>query len=264
MSGPVGADFKPPVELALTRERLRAVIYGEPDVGKTTFAATFPRPLFIDTDHNLISIAVTGYKPIVFDPTGYRALEQLYFWMKQNRDRFDTIVWDSISTGQRLLLNEIHDQGIELDVAAGKPVKPVMRFTPEQGEHQAQQKQLERILTDLRRLGKHIVLTAGVRDDNGLRRPDLSPGNFSILRYWPSLMGELVVVTQDKDGVELPKPRRLLITSPAGRAVKAKFASLRPGVWDPNFTTIWSRVEAEYAKAEASQTKTADTKERTA
>lgn len=253
-TGPVPADFKGPRRLQLVEEPHRVVIYGEPDVGKTTMAASWPRPCIIDTDHNLIALAVAGLEPLVYAPGGYEDIQRMFWWMKERRDQFDTIIWDSVSTGQSLLLNEVHDQAI-----VGKDnIKPMMRFVPEQGEHLAQQKQLERILSNLGQFRKHIILTAGVQEVGAMRRPQMSPGNFNIIQYWPSLMGELVLVAHDpKTGEELAEPRRLFVTNPVGRATKAKFRSLRPGIWDPTFDKIQAKINAEYAQAKAAKAATA-------
>jgi hypothetical protein len=249
-TGPVPADFKGPRRLQLAEEPHRTVIYGEEDAGKTTMAATWPRPCIIDTDHNLIALAVAGLEPLTYAPTGYDDIQRMFAWMKERRDQFDTIIWDSVSTGQSLLLNEVHDQGL-----VGKSdVKPMMRFVPEQGEHLAQQKQLERILNNLGQFRKHIVLTAGVQEVGAIRRPQMSPGNYNIIRYWPSLMGELVLVTHHpQTGEEFPEPKRFFATQPGVRATKAKFRSLRPGIWDPTYDKIQAKINAEYAQAKAAK-----------
>lgn len=257
MAGPVPADFKAPRRLTLQEEPHRVVIYGAPDVGKTTLAATWPRPFFIDTDHNLISIAVAGYEPMVFAPNKYEDFEPLLWWAKERRGDFDTFVVDSVPTLQSLMLNEVHDLGVIHDTKQGKTIDPMMKFVPQQGEHLAQQKQLERILHNLGQFRKHIVLTAGVQEDGALRRPQMSPGNYNnLMQYWPSLMGELVVVTHHpKTGEEFPKPKRYLITESPLHATKAKFDSLKPGVWDPTYDKIKQKIDAEFAAAKAAQTK---------
>lgn len=227
------------------------VVYGEPGVGKSTLAANFPRPVFIDTDAGMISLAVQGLTPMVFEPTGYKDMEGLYWWLKERRDQFDTIVLDSLTTAQRLFLDEIHDLSI---AAASREKKPVMQWVPEQGEYLAQQRQMARILTDLRRLGKHIVVTAGVKMREGRRSPDCAPGLFTIVNHWASVMAELQVITHDQKGEELPKPRRVLYTGHGARDTKSRFRSLLPYVADPTFTGIWGRVQKEYEAATATPT----------
>jgi len=244
---------KEPHQLSLEREKLRLLVYGNPGVGKSYMALTFPRPLVIDTDAGLITGAIQGFDATAFEPTGWRDLEALYFWAKERANQFDTIVFDSITTLQRLLLDEIVDQTVEVKT----PDKPVMLFVPEQGQYLANQRQIARVLTEFRRLGKHMVVTAGVRqrltNDGvpiGMRAPEVAPGLLTILSHWSSVIGELVVQTRDKTGAELDTPVRALLTAPTSdRSTKSRFRSLLPYVVAPSFDVIWNKVQAEYEAA---------------
>jgi hypothetical protein len=238
-----------PQPLSLERERLRIICYGVPKVGKTTFALTAPRPLVIDTDGGLITGAIGGVEAVSYEPTGWREFEALYFWAKEHSGEIDTIVIDSLTMLQRLLLDEIVDDTSEVKT----PDKPVMQFVPEQGMYLANQRQVARILTDFRRLGKHMILTAGVRDRMGRRSPDVAPGLFTIVSHWASVMGELVVQTQDREGKEI-EPVRALLTAPSStREAGSRFSTLLPYVPNPAFPVMWQKVEALYASAIAAR-----------
>jgi hypothetical protein len=246
-----------PHRLSLEREKLRICVYGDPGVGKSYLSLTFPRPFVIDTDGGLITGAIAGFEAFAQEPTGWRDLEALYWWCKERRSEFDTIVFDSITTLQRLLLDEIVDQTTEVKT----PDKPIMMFVPEQGQYLANQRQIARILTEFRRLNKHMVVTAGVRQrltadglPIGKRSPEVAPGLLTIVQHWSSVVGELVVQTRDKSGAELDQPARALITAPSSdRTTKSRFAKLMPYVINPSFTTIWGRVQEEYEEAVARQ-----------
>jgi AAA domain len=246
-----------PHRLSLEQEKLRILVYGDPGVGKSYLALTAPRPFVVDTDAGLITGAIAGFDAFVQEPTGWRDLEALYFWCKERRDTFDTIVFDSITTLQRLLLDEIVDATGEVKT----PERPVMQFVPEQGMYLANQRQVARILTEFRRLGKHMVVTAGVRQrltaeglPIGKRSPEVAPGLLTILNHWSSVVGELTVRTRDKDGKELAEPVRALLTAPSSdRTTKSRFAKLLPYVINPNFEKLWKLVEEEYAEAIAKQ-----------
>jgi hypothetical protein len=248
-----------PHQLSLEKEKLRLVAYGEPGAGKTTLALTFPRPFIIDTDAGLISGAIQGFEATVYEPTGWRDLEALYFWAKERRDKFDTIVIDSITSLQRLLLDEIVDQTGDIKT----PDKPVMQFIPEQGMYLANQRQIARVLTEFRRLDKHMVVTAGVRQrltqegvPIGKRSPEVSPGLLTIVNHWSSIVGELVVQTRDKDGTELAEPVRALLTAPTSdRSNKSRFRSIMPYVIAPTYDVIWKKIVGEYDAAVARQPK---------
>jgi hypothetical protein len=242
MAGPPRLRYEPQ-PIALERERLRMLVYGNPGVGKTTFGLTFPRPLVIDTDGGLISGAIQGMGGVSYEPNGWQEFQALYFWAKGKADLFDTIIIDSITTVQRLLLDELTEATFDKKGAD----KPVMEFVPEQGMYLANQRQVGRILNDFRLFGKHMVVTAGVRERMGKRSADVAPGLFTILSHWSSVVGELVVQTRDKSGAELDVPARALLTSPSSdREAKSRFSSLLPYVVSPTFDEIWSRVLRQY------------------
>lgn len=239
-----------PQPFSLEREKLRLVCYGSPGVGKTRLALTFPDPFVIDTDGGLITGAMEGMPGVSYEPTGWREFEALYFHCKEHADKIGTIVIDSITSLQRLLLDEIVDQTTDVKT----PDKPVMQFVPEQGQYLANQRQVARILTDFRRLGKHMVVTAGVREKIGKRVPDVAPGLLTIVSYWSSVVGELVVSTRDREGKELATPVRALLTAPASdRETKSRFSSLMPAVMNPTFDEIWKRVSLQYETALAAR-----------
>jgi hypothetical protein len=78
----------------------------------------------------------------------------------------------------------------------------------------------------------------------------------TILNHWSSVVGELTVRTRDTTGAELTKPVRALLTAPSSdRTTKSRFSSLMPYVISPEFDTIWSKVEGEYAAAIARKPK---------
>lgn len=209
-----------PIPLALENEKLRGVIYGDYGVGKTTAAASFPKPLVVDTDAGLISVALHGRVLEKFDPTGYKDLENLYVYIKSNAQRYDSIVIDSFTELQRSLLDEIVDDGASRDEAKGK-LNSITRFVPEQGEYLANQRQLRRILDAFRRLDKHVILTAGVRMRGMQRTPDCAPGALSIIGYWSSFIGEIVT---HADSPDAPLERFIVFEPTDQRIAKSRFA----------------------------------------
>lgn len=209
-----------PVPLILENERLRGAVFGDPGVGKSMLAASFPKPLVIDTDAGLISVALHGTVLERFEPTGYKDLENLYLFVKQNSDRYETIVIDSFTELQRMLLDEIVDDGATRDEAKGK-LNSITRFVPEQGEYLANQRQLRRVLDAFRRLNKHVILTAGVRLRGMQRTPDCAPGALSIIAYWSSFIGEIVTHATDAESAL----ERYIVFEPTDqRMAKSRFS----------------------------------------
>lgn len=230
-----------PSPIELRGEALRAVIYGESKVGKTTLAATWPRPLFIDTDGGLISVtykaggAVPGSR---YEPEGYLDLEDLVRWVREHADEHDTIV---IDTADSLLSRLIYELTDERSAHGKRPL--LMMQVPEQVEYLANQRQLDRLLFHLRQTGKHVVVLAGVRTDDSRRGPNVSPGAQKILAAWSSLIGELVVLD---DG------QRALVTEPGpDRIAGSRFSEHLPAVLDPTFDKLWSPVIDRLVKASA-------------
>lgn len=237
-----------PQQISITREKMRLLVFGEPGVGKTTLALSFPRPFVVNTDDGLISGAIQGLGGIEYAPNGWKEFEAIYWWAKEHVDDFDTVIIDSITTVQRLLIDEL----VEATVDKKGANTPTMEFVPEISMYLAAQRQVGRILNDFRNLGKHTVVTAGMKRKDGKAAVDVSPGIYSVLSHWSSIIGQLVVVTRGKDGNELDAPMRALLTTPSSeREAKSRFESLTPYVASPTFNKIWSAVLSEVDAASA-------------
>lgn len=234
--------------LTLEEERLRAVLLGDPGVGKTTLAATFPRPLFVDCEGGLISVALDGTKALTWQPQGYRDMEGFVFWARDNAKAFDTIVIDTLDGLVRILLNEVTDQGKD------KAKTFITEMVPEQAEYLTVQRQIERILHTLRLLGKHLVCTVAVqvKDGSTKRTLALSPGLSAIVNRWSSLTGDLVKTPLEEGGED---KRVLIIEQSNKRDSKSRFAKAIgvPYLVEPTFQTIWSPIEAAYKQNEVSK-----------
>lgn len=238
------------VPVEQTEPKLRLVVYGDPGVGKTSLALSFPRPLIINTDLGLEGDALDLLRAkggLEITPDKYADLEALYFWIRDRAEHFDTIITDSLDTVVSVLLGNIVDEGRGKG-SKGTGTQSVLDFVPEQAEYLANQGQVERVLHSLRLLRKHVVLTSAVRQpDSGKRTVDVSPGIQRIVNRWASVMGELVVsVEPDSDDAE---PKRLLNINPASeRSVnKTRFKSLLPYVVVPEgggYNEIMARINA--------------------
>lgn len=230
------------------QEPTRTIIYGAPGAGKTRLGLTWPRPFVIDTNRGLEGGAVEGRDDImVVQPQGHRDLTASYHFVKRNTEDYDTIFFDDATTLVRLLLNEQVDDG-------GDPTANYEPgVTPELRNYLAEQKQMERILTDFRRLGKHIVVAAGVRQPSdaagnitGKRTLDTQPGIVGVFRDWASVIGELVVLRLNAAGEPASAENggvstRVFMCDPSSekRECKTRWSALEPHVIDPTFPKFW-------------------------
>lgn len=91
------------------KHNVSMVVYGRSGTGKTTFAATAPKPmLYIDIkDEGTASIAdVKGID--VFEVETFADFEDAYWWLKKNNDgKYKSIVIDTCTQLQMLVIEEI-------------------------------------------------------------------------------------------------------------------------------------------------------------
>lgn len=90
-------------------ERRRSfVIYGRSGTGKTTFAGTFPGPiLYLDVkDEGTDSIS--DVKDLeVMEIASLDDLDEAYWWLKENPGEYKTVVIDTVSQLQQIVVEEV-------------------------------------------------------------------------------------------------------------------------------------------------------------
>lgn len=87
---------------------LTCALYGRSGSGKTTLSATWPGPiLYIDvTDRGRASIRdVKGIKRLKV--TTFEAFEEAYWWLKENPEAYNTVIVDTVTQLQRIVVEEI-------------------------------------------------------------------------------------------------------------------------------------------------------------
>lgn len=91
----------------------KAVIYGPEGIGKSTFAAQFPEPLFIDTEGSTKNMDVARMDK----PSSWAMLKNQIAYVKANPNVCKTLIIDTIDWAEQLCINDIcatHDkEGIE-------------------------------------------------------------------------------------------------------------------------------------------------------
>lgn len=127
----------------------KVVIYGPEGIGKSTFAAQFPEPVFIDTEGSTDNMDVARMDK----PTSWAMLKNEIAFIKANSDACKTLVIDTIDWAEQLAVSYVCSQhqknGIE-DFGWGKGYTYV-------------QEEIGRLLNSLSELvdiGINVVLTA--------------------------------------------------------------------------------------------------------
>lgn len=216
---------------------LKALVYGDPGVGKTVFAATAPKPLFIDIERGMRSIA--NHPELAKDVQRFplstmKELEDLFWEIRAGnaaQDR-ETIVFDTFSALQKKHLDEILIENHKKDHNKNP-------YLATQGDYKANTQLLRRLIVNFCELDRyHIVVlthTTEAKDEFSgalLLRPSLTPKLTETFEEVMDVYCYMTASDPDKDG----NVRRSIQVSP-GTRVKAKnrVGGLPPIIPDPTF-----------------------------
>ena len=127
----------------------KVVIYGPEGIGKSTFAAQFPEPLFIDTEGSTDNMDVSRLDK----PSSYTMLKNEIAWVKANPTVCKTLVIDTIDWAESLVI---------ADVCAQHGKKGIEDFGWGNGYTYTKEEmgRLLNLLGELVDLGINVVLTA--------------------------------------------------------------------------------------------------------
>lgn len=127
----------------------RVVLYGPEGIGKTSFAACLPDPVFIDTEGSTVRYNVRRLPA----PESWPMLLSEVEWCIQNPETLRTLAVDTADWAERLCIQNI--------LAANK-VRSIEDFGYGKGYVMVQEEfgRLLNLLTDLTRKGVHVILTA--------------------------------------------------------------------------------------------------------
>lgn len=81
----------------------KVVIYGPEGIGKSTFAAQFPEPLFIDTEGSTKEMDLSRLEK----PTSWAMLKNQIAFVKANPTVCKTLAIDTIDWAEQLCINDI-------------------------------------------------------------------------------------------------------------------------------------------------------------
>lgn len=162
------------------KKTLNVMIYGEPGVGKTTFAATAPRPmLWLEAEGGTHSIADQEGIDIV-KVSGLESYREVLAYLLENPKTYKTVVIDSITETQAAILKEIMQKAVADDGSRNE-------FMPQFAEWGQVTGQMRAIARAFRDLPMHTVITALTREDTD----DLTGRTRVKPRLTPALAEEL-------------------------------------------------------------------------
>jgi hypothetical protein len=96
------------------------VFYGRPGSGKTTLAASFPKPLLlIDVKDNGTDSIADVPKVDVYEAATWEAFEDAYWWLKKNPTKYKTIVIDTVTQLQQICVEKVLADKKKSTAAAG-------------------------------------------------------------------------------------------------------------------------------------------------
>lgn len=81
----------------------KVVLYGPEGIGKSSLAAQFPKPIFIDTEGSTTELTVDR----LAKPTSWTMLNQQVDWVKGQPGRFETLVIDTVDWAEMLCIESV-------------------------------------------------------------------------------------------------------------------------------------------------------------
>lgn len=148
-----------------------SVIYGRSGTGKTTLSSTWPKPLLILDIRDEGTDSVTKEKGIfVKDISTFEEMEDTLFWLIRNPKKYKTIVIDTVSQLQEILVEEVSKRRAKRKSSTSKRAGDwgTMR-QQDWGEVAAKMKS---VIIDFRNLEPEVVFIAQDRTSRGSDEDD--------------------------------------------------------------------------------------------
>jgi len=207
---------------------IRAIIYGAPGVGKTTLAATAPKPFFWMCDpQGGLSIATSGHP--YWEIKEQQEHIQAWTWMTSHMDEWETLIIDTLT----------HFQDLGMDL-----IQPPGVLTLDRRDWGKSGRQMRNTLKSLLKFEKHIVFLCDERlRDNEITRlkvvvPDLPPAQLRFVNRNARIVGRLAVEPKLEKNVRVLE-RRLQLYNDGRVWGKDTSGKLPPSVVDEQLNLTW-------------------------
>lgn len=218
----------------------RALIYGDPGVGKTKFCIDpGAKTLMLDCDHS----ALTLYNhpelipaTLVLEVRTVRDFSEVLWKIRDGGfPEVDTVLIDGFSELQRKALDEW------LDVQAARD-KNRSKFLAFQQDYNINTNMMRRLVVEFRDLEKNLIITCHALEEKlgenspVTTRPDVTPKLASMLRAPFDLLGFMWLEDSPEQG---KPPNRFLQVHPSRRVTaKTRVGGLPPVILNPNIAQI--------------------------
>lgn len=183
------------------------VLYGRSGTGKTTLASTFPGPLLLLDVRDEGTDSIADVEELeVKEIEDFDDFEEAYWWLKKHPDRYGTIVIDTVSQLQQLIVKEIGEKVAKKGKTAGDWGSMSQR---DWGNVAAKMKEWIINYRDLTKDGMNVVFIAQDRvfnagededdSDNQIAPevgPALSPSIAKVLNAAVSMIGNTFIRTR--------------------------------------------------------------------
>lgn len=212
-----------------TKPSILMVVYGEGGVGKTTFAATAPRPIIADCENGSKYFGLRGISSDVGLIEKWEDMQE--FMEIALTDNYDTIILDPIGElMEKLIKYMIEKADSKLVQRDGNPTMAGWGWLKQT---------MRSLLKVMRDSGKNIIIIAHVqeKDDEGriVKRPMVATRLSSELVNLVDVVGYMTTVS-DGDGTDT---KRVILVDPASDKFVAKDRTGRLGKYiEPNFSKI--------------------------
>lgn len=223
--------------------KIKLLVYGSPGVGKTVFASTSEKPLFIDTEKGMMSVQ---RKLDFVSINNFSEFEELLRDIVMNVDeykkKYKTLVVDSISELQKRSMDGILDEAMKKNVTRD----PNLITQNDWGKNTEQMRKSLRLLRDL---SEHfnIVLTALAKEaetDEGLkRRPATTPALFDSINAYVDLIGFMGIKEIPLDNDQVKIQRYLVFTQTPKIIAKSRIPGFPKIIMDPTWDKIKEAVK---------------------
>lgn len=205
------------------------VVYGEGGVGKTTFAATAPRPIIADCENGSKYFGLRGIEADVAMIESWADMHE--FLEIALTDKYDTVIIDPIGElMEKLMRYMVAKADSKLVQKDGNPTMAGWGWLKQT---------MRNFLKVMRDSGKNIVIIAHVqeKDDEGriVKRPMVATKLSEELVNLVDVVGYMTTVSD----TESSETKRVIIVDPASDKFVAKDRTGRLGKYiEPDFTKI--------------------------